>query len=621
MPNAPTRQPPHAAPRLLHEFLERSARAHPDAVALEIPGDAQRPRRSLSYAELDRRAEDLARRLADCVRGECVVAILLPRHAAELYVAQLAILKAGAAYTCLERPFPDAHAAFLLEDSRAVALLTDAEGAARARAARFPVARILELDERAQAPLESGPDRPRPAWLGPASLAYVIYTSGTTGKPKGVLIEHGSIANLVESDLERFALGPGERVAQGSSPAYDSAVEESWLAFACGATLVVLDDEAVRGGPDLVPWLREERISVFCPPPTLLRATGCRDPQRELPGLKLLYVGGEDLPRDVADRWARGRWLENGYGPTECSVTVVRTRIREGQPITIGQPVRGSRAWVLDGALAEVAEGEPGELCIAGASLARGYLNRPELTAEKFPVHPRFGRIYRTGDLVRRERDGQLSYLGRIDAQVKLRGHRIELGAIESVLAAQPGVRAAACTLQTTGRGPLLVAFVVPSEEARPPRFDVLERELRRTLPEPMVPSRFALLSALPRTLGGKLDRAALPAVGAPQREPREAPTAAQDELEARIAAVFRAALELPRAPSSAQDFFLDLGGDSLAAAVAVSLLRDDPLTAPLTVRDLYATRSVAALARRAREARAEAQGDGPRAGARAAAH
>jgi non-ribosomal peptide synthetase-like protein len=613
MPNAHTREPVPEAARLLHAFFEHSVRAHPERVALEIPGNADRPRRSLTYAELDRRADLFAERLSPSVQGECVVAILLPRHVPELFVAQLGVLKAGAAYTCLDASFPDAHAAFLLEDSRAVALVTDAAGARRARAAKFPVASILELDEHSCAASGNGRPRAASAWSKPSSLAYVIYTSGTTGEPKGVLIEHASIANLVASDLECFRLGPGERVAQGSSPAYDSAVEETWLAFACGATLVVLDDEVVRGGPDLVPWLREERISVFCPPPTLLRATGCRDPEHELPELRLLYVGGEALPREVADRWARGRWLENGYGPTECSVTVVRARIHETAPITIGRPVRGNRAWVLDEELREVADGETGELCISGASLARGYLNRPELTAEKFPVHPRFGRIYRTGDLVRREPDGQLSCLGRIDAQVKLRGHRIELGAIESVLAAQPGVREAACTLQQTGRGPVLVAFVVPSPEYETTRFDELECVLRESFPAYMVPSRFGRLASLPLSVGGKLDRGALPALSARDQDREQTAEVARDALEERIATVFRSALDLHEAPALEADFFLDLGGDSLAAAVAVSLLRDDPLTAALTVRDLYAARTVAALAARARKAGPKVEGEAPR--------
>jgi amino acid adenylation domain-containing protein len=303
-----------------------------------------------------------------------------------------------------------------------------------------------------------------PAPLTASSLAYLIYTSGTTGRSKGVMIEHGSISNLVASDVEEFSLSPADRVAQNSSCAYDSSVEEIWLAFAAGATLVVADDETVRLGPDLVPWLRQERISVFCPPPTLLRSTGCADPDTALPELSFVYMGGEALPEDIADRWAKGRCMVNGYGPTEVSVTSVRERVREGEPITIGRPIRGLQAWVLNESLEEVGAEERGELCIGGIGLARGYLDLPELTAKKFPVHPRLGRIYRTGDLVHRASDGRFFYHGRIDSQVKLRGYRIELEAIESRLAECAGVRAAACKVQGAAAQQTLVGFIVPDD-------------------------------------------------------------------------------------------------------------------------------------------------------------
>src|SRR5208282_886799 len=166
-----------------------------------------------------------------------------------------------------------------------------------------------------------GPPPAPPSWLTPNSLAYVIYTSGTTGRPKGVMIEHGSIANLVRADLDDFAVTPQDRVGQSSSAAYDSSVEETWLALASGATLVVMDSQTTRLGPDLIPWLRRERISVLFPSPTLLRSTGCDHPETELPDLRRVEVGGEALPCDVAERWARGRDLVNSYGPTECTVT------------------------------------------------------------------------------------------------------------------------------------------------------------------------------------------------------------------------------------------------------------------------------------------------------------
>ena len=416
----------------LHELFEAAVREWPDAVAIDVPAGPTRPDRLLvTYIELERRANAIANRLQALVAGECVVAIMLPRSSDLLYAAQLAVLKAGAAYTCIDPSFPDRRIRDLLADSEAVALLTDGPGKRRirGRANVFDV-RALATNKVVDDDDASG----HPPWLGPSSLAYVIYTSGTTGTPKGTLIEHHSVVNLVRSDLLEFDLGPGDRVAQNSSAVYDSSVEESWLALAAGATLVVMDDDAVRLGPDLPAWLHNERIHVFCPTPTALRAMGCRDPERELPELRLVYVGGEALPRDVAERWAPGRRLENGYGPTECTVTALRTWIRPGDDVSIGIPVPGISAWVLDDSLREVPDGETGELCLGGVALARGYHRRPELTAQRFPEHLTLGRIYRTGDLAHRAPDGVFYVHGRIDSQVKLRGHRVELEEIEACL-------------------------------------------------------------------------------------------------------------------------------------------------------------------------------------------
>jgi amino acid adenylation domain-containing protein len=313
------------------------------------------------------------------------------------------------------------------------------------------------------------------------------------------MIGHRGIANLIESDIWQFGLGPGDRVAQGSSAAYDSSVEEVWLAWASGATVVVMDDDTARLGPDLVPWLRQEKITVLCPPPTLLRASGCRDPQTELPDLRLLYVGGEALTEDVAQLWAPGRRMVNGYGPTECTVTCLRSDVVAGQPITVGRPVPGMRAWVLDEDLMPVPDGEPGELCMTGAGLALGYLNQPELTAAKFPDLPLLGRVYRTGDLVHAGPDGTLFYHGRIDSQVKLRGYRIELEAVEACLARCDGVREAACRVQGEGAAQALVAFVVASDPGRPPDPDELKARLAQSLPGYMVPSMFGTIAELPR--------------------------------------------------------------------------------------------------------------------------
>ena len=347
-------------------------------------------------------------------------------------------------------------------------------------------------------------------------------------------------------------------------------------------------------------------MTVFCPPPTLLRTTGCENPRKELPHLSLLYVGGEALPRDLADSWSRGRLLVNGYGPTECTVTALRGAIREGSPITIGRPIIGMHAWVLDEDLQEVPEGCWGELCLGGIGLALGYWKHPEITAEKFYFHPRLGRLYQTGDIVHREPDGSYYYHGRRDSQVKIRGYRLELEDVEAQLAKCPGVRSAVCTVQEDGGPPLLTAFIVPDNPEYPPTFDDLKTALRATLPSYMVPARFGFLPEIPVTAGGKVSRNALPRLRGEECPPNRDATAPRDPLEARIDEAFRAILGLTDSISIYDDFFTDLGGDSLRAAQLVSRLRRDVGLQWITVRDLYERRTVAALALQMRSWRPE---------------
>lgn len=586
----------------LYEFFSRSASRHPDRAAVEIPPGVGRDRRvAITYAELDRRSDALAVALAGRVRPDDIVAIVSSRDRVELFVAQLAVSKAGGAFVCIDPSLPNDYAAFIVQDAGASLVLTESSSAAKARELGIDAAHLVDVDA---ATRDVAPNARPSARVAPENLAYVIYTSGTTGRPKGVQIEHRSIVNLVGSDVEAFGLGPDDRIVQGSSPSYDSSLEETWLAWSVGATLVVLDDATVRSGPDLVEWLRRERVTVFCPPPTLLRATGCRDPRRELPDLKLLYVGGEALTDDVAELWAPGRSLVNGYGPTECTVTATRGPVFAGRPITIGSAVAGNRAWVLDEDLREVRDGDVGELVIGGAGLARGYRNLPDLTAERFPTLPSIGRVYRTGDLVRRDERGEFVYLGRRDTQVKVRGHRIELEAIETRLSEEPGVRSAACTVQGEASRRVVVAFVVATDPAAPPDVERLRDTIAKVLPPPMVPARIAVIAELPTSVGGKLDRKRLPVLDlAARSHTRVAPS---DDLERRLAQAFREALRQREDVSVEDDFFLDLGGDSLTGAELVSSLREHPSTSAVTVRDLYAARNVRALAAQLRQ-RAEA--------------
>jgi non-ribosomal peptide synthetase-like protein len=583
---------------LLHQLFEETVRKYPHELAVDAPPGTNRSGRiTVTYAELSSQADTLARLLQSYVSKESVVGILLPRDSARLYAAQLAVLKVGAAYTCIDPMFPDERVCDVLIDSDAVVLLTDGDGFSRVSKANVGGTHLINVGDALMGNAQLQEPLVEPAWLDPSGLAYVIYTSGTTGRPKGVLIEHRSIVNLVTGDLDEYSLSPGDRIGQSSSAAYDSSVEETWLAFASGATVVVMDDDTARLGPDLIGWLRRERISVFCPPPTLLRATGCADPETALPDLKLLYVGGEALPRDVADAWSRGRRMVNGYGPTECTVTSLRGDVVENGTITIGQPVPGLEAWVLDDQLKRVPDGELGELCLGGIGLARGYWKRPELTAEKFIEHPELGRLYRTGDLVNRDSNGDFHYHGRIDSQVKIRGYRIELEGVESHLTNCAGVRAAACRVQESGGNSILVAFIVPENPTTPPDPEMLKSKLESELPSYMVPARFGVLEALPTTVGGKLNRAALPHLEGIARKLDRPIVLPSNAMEETIEAGFRKILHISEPISMDDDFFRDLGGDSLSAALLVTLLRDNEGTSRVTFGDIYEARTAAKLA------------------------
>ena len=603
------------------EIFDRVAERAPDSIALDIPDIA-----AWTYAELDH----CATRVADLVRKhlenrpahDVVVAIALSRRDPWLFASLLGVMRAGAAYVAIDPVFPAKQAATILEDAGAIALIADDTRAAEIFAhsdgsSRIPhiapaVLTTQSLDAHTRANITGSNALPPPP--AAEALAYVIYTSGTTGKPKGVEIEHRSLFNLVDGDRREFALGPNDRVAQGSSASYDSSVEEMWLAWAAGGTVVVMDDETTRLGPDLLPWLIEQRITVLCPPPTLLRTLACEDPQRTLARIRLLYVGGEALPPDIADLWSRGRRLENGYGPTECTVTCLRSTVHCGEEVTIGRAIPGSFAAVIDPddpALRVIEDDAHGELVVGGASLARGYRGQPEVTRTRFIEHPQLGRVYRTGDLVHRDVRGEFHYHGRIDAQVKLRGYRIELGAIEAKLAAHPSVLEAAATVEdaNTPQARLVAhvvaraGFVIDPAQLR----DALAAEL----PAYMVPTTIATIDAIPRSVGGKLDRKRLPRIINAPRETRErAFVAPTTPTERAVASALATALgrgsrsPVHTAPSDADrfvsiddDIFDDLGLDSLTIAIAISHLRADERTRAATVRIAYEHRTAGAIA------------------------
>ena len=575
----------------LNSIFQEAVLNFPNHIAIDVPPfDKNQTRLKFTYKEIDYLSNYLCLKIQSFIKKDSVVAINLPRNSHHIYVAELAVLKCGGAYTVIDTSFPKERGEYILSDSQAVLLITNNNFLNFNPAKTIDIS-IIDQPDIGTAAYQS------PLWLEGECLAYIIYTSGTTGHPKGVMIEHKSVVNLVLSDRDYFKLSPHMRIAQTSSNSYDSSVEEIWLAFGCGGTLVVASDEVVRLGPDLGKWLQDEKINVLCPPPTLLRMGVSNDPQKDFPDLKLLYVGGEDLPQEIVEKWAPGRWLENGYGPTECSITITRTRVFENHPVTIGCPVVNNFAYVLGSDLNEVAPGQEGELCISGVALARGYLNKPDLTSEKFIHHPKLGRIYRTGDLVSIGSDHHFIYHGRIDLQVKLRGYRIELGAIETAIKENPQVQDAACKVQETSRGQILIGYIIPNEEID---FSLIKEHLLKKLPSYMIPNYFLLINEMPVFFSsGKLNRNALP-----DYEMRIAATnrkmlLPKNLLEVLIATEIKKVLHITD-DISVHDNFFDIGGDSLSAAMVISGLRSHESTSMLTVRDLYDGQSILELSQKA---------------------
>lgn len=575
-------------PELLHELFEATAAAHGERTAV-VCGQT-----TLTYRELNRRAERLAGHLAQLGvgRGDCV-GLWLPRSA-EVYVGLLAILKAGAAYVPIDPGYPVERVEFILSDSKCKALLTHSRSTGLAR---FFSGQVVTLDT---PPAELGesrnspPDRCRPS---PTELAYLIYTSGSTGKPKGVEIEHRSACHLVRAEGRIFHVQATDRVYQGFSIAFDASVEEVWLAFHSGAALVVGTEEMQQAGPDLSRLLTEAGVTVVSCVPTLLAIL-----DQDLPTVRLLILGGEAFSDSLARRWCRpGRRVVNTYGPTEATVIATYSDCDPAKPVTIGRPLPNYSAYILNDRLEEVPQGEPGELCLGGIGLARGYVGREDLTRERFiewsgERASTTERLYRTGDLARWNPSGEIEFLGRIDTQVKIRGFRVELSEIESVLLSLPNIQAAAVSLREDTPGiQNLVGYVVtrgtvPWEEHR------CREELKQHLPAYMVPALLEQVQELPTLPSGKVDRTRLPAPAARGQRQTDSNAKPRTELEGRISQVWER-LFAPATVSINDNFFLDLGGHSLLAARMVSELRKQPGLEQLSMLDVYQHPSISGLA------------------------
>ncbi|OWK35064.1 Pls/PosA family non-ribosomal peptide synthetase [Fimbriiglobus ruber] len=582
-------------PTILHSYFEHSADRFPDRPAV-ICG-----RQTLSYADVEAAANRLAHHLRTLGVGRGALVGLLLERSADVYVALLGILKAGAAYVPLDPDYPADRIADILTDSAAAVVVTTSAFRDRLTSAASPfTGKLCELDTDAAALDRLPADRVPPGETGviPTDLAYVIYTSGSTGRPKGVMIEHRSAAHLVAAEIDLYAVTPADRVFQGFSIAFDASVEEVWSAFAGGAALVVGTRALMRTGPELGRALTELGVTIFSTVPTLLSML-----VGDLPTVRILILGGEACPQELVHRWAApARTLFNTYGPTEATVIATAAVCEPGKPITIGRAIPGYVVYLLDEAGQPVPPGTPGEIFIGGVGVARGYVGRDDLTRERFVANPfaepgsSADRLYRSGDLARLTVDGELEFLGRCDSQVKLRGYRIELAEVEAAILAVPGVRAAAATVHTAEkRLPTLVGYVVTTGGAIPE--DVIRAHLRERLPAYMIPALFEPIAELPTMPSGKVDRNRLPAPSPRELARTGAAVEPRTPLEARIAKIWARVLG-SSSVSVEDDFFLDLGGHSLLAARVTSELRAEADLEHASVVDVYHHPTVEALAK-----------------------
>ncbi|KAA2242244.1 Pls/PosA family non-ribosomal peptide synthetase [Salinarimonas soli] len=569
---------------VLGEIFAASVASRPAHPALVFAG------RTLTYADVNARADAIARGLlARGIGPGGVVGLWMPRGA-DLLVAQIAITKTGAAWLPFDADAPVDRIAVCLDDADAKALLTSEELAPKAAEIGRPVLTGPGLAT------DGEPLPARAAGLAPDHPAYMIYTSGSTGTPKGIVISHRNICHFLRSANHVYGFQPDDVVFQGASVAFDLSMEEIWVPYLVGATLFVATPAMMGDAERLPDLIAEAGVTVLDTVPTLLAMI-----TRDMPGVRLILLGGEALPQPLVERWATpGRRLFNTYGPTEATVVATVAEMRPGERVTIGRPIPNYTCYVVDEALAPVPPGRQGELLIGGPGVAQGYLKRPELTAEKFVANPFPGDgrdpiLYRSGDAVSLDDEGNIVFHGRIDDQVKIRGFRVELGEIEAKLAAQAGVAQAAVVLRQDEGIDRLVAFLV-GETGRPLDKMKLRGDLRDQLPPYMVPNHFEVVDVLPRLSSGKVDRKALRAVTLAVGDTGDEQEMPRNETEAALLVAAKRVFGNQGIPFEA-DFFMDLGGHSLLAARFVGAVREVPALASITLQDVYARRTLRAMA------------------------
>jgi amino acid adenylation domain-containing protein len=571
----------------IHDLVQLQAGAAPHSVAL-VSGN-----RSVTYGEMNARANQLAHRLQTLGVGPDIPVGICMERSIDLPIAALAVLKAGGAYLPLDPAYPAPRLSMLLEDSRTPLVITHSN-----IARNLPIGKWQTIFMDQDLP-DSGADffAPPVSDVTPEDLAYIIFTSGSTGRPKGVLISHASLLNLVNWHRRAFNVTPTDKATLQASPGFDAAVWETWPYLAAGASLHIADD-TVRATPDaLRNWILRTGITIsFLPTVIAESLIEMTWPQKS--AFRLLLTGADTLRRRPSQNLPFS--LINNYGPTECAVVATSGKICSQNQLandalandlpSIGRPIDNVTIYVVDEQLLRVPNGTPGELLIGGRGVGRGYLNSPTLNAEKF-IPDTFSevpeaRLYRTGDLGRILPDGQIAFMGRIDDQIKVMGHRIEPNEIVTVLNRHPKIETSfVCSYADASGNQRLVAYIVSANDT-PPKPGDLRDFLSGHLPAHMVPSTFVQLSRLPLSAHGKLDRTALPHPTADHilRESPEA-EAPQSPLEGHLSVVLSGLLGVSQVASD--DNFFTLGGHSLMGAQLIAKIREN-FGVELSLRTLF---------------------------------
>jgi amino acid adenylation domain-containing protein len=590
--------------KCIHQLFEEQVERTPDAVAVVFENE------QLTYGELNHRANQLAHYLRSLGVGVDVLVGLCVERSLFMLVALLGILKAGAAYVPFDPEYPTERLQFMLEDAQVSVILTQ-----QRILNKLPPnqAQLVCLDEIWSQILENHQHN-LTSKVTAVDLANVIYTSGSTGKPKGVMVKHTGLVNLAQAQIQTFGVDSSSRVLQFASLSFDASIWEIIMALAAGATLYLGTKDSLLPGMPLIERLRDYGITHITLPPSALAVL----PTEELLGLQTIIVAGEACSPELMKQWSVGRNFFNAYGPTEASVCATVAKCTpEDEKLTIGRPIANTQIYILDEYLQPVPVGVPGELHIGGASLARGYLNRSELTQEKFIQNPFGGsrgageqgsrgageqgsrgaeeqslpsaphlfcpsassdRLYKTGDLARYLPDGNIEYLGRIDNQVKIRGFRIELGEIETALSQLREVQQAVVVArEDQPNNKRLVAYVVPQQKNGENNYldnlaQSLRANLKKLLPDYMIPSSFVVLENLPLTPNGKIDHRALPTPELTVLSEADY-VMPNTEAEKIIAGIWQKALQVEKV--GVHDNFFELGGHSLVATQVISRLQE----------------------------------------------